>query len=1266
MKTIKLIVAAVALSLVQVAFSDVAFTGGAGGTSRDLSLAENWSGAPGASEVATVDVATFGGAFTASGSVAFNGLVFANATEADDVSVTGSGEIALGASGLSLGAPAKSFTLSAPVSLAAAQSWSFGATATVDFRSSVGGTADWTVDATGIVRVYRLGYGGFVDYTGEKGQVRFLGTTNWAKKVRLTATGNAVIAVTNTVEWSDIVTGGAMELTGLGNLFICQPSEADAGSIGEPGRLIFRDGDSLKCTESFATRSKALYVAQGVLDQRGGEIVGCDRYQPAIGGNSNTRTYNSLTTSSAGYEISGGTYSASFLSLGSGSKTADTGDDMKIVQKGGTVTARSGIWLIEPNYSSGIRGINEYILGGGLLNVGDNGNGGWNNAQTRDFVLAGAHATDWASAKTLPAGVLTITNGTLKARHVRFGVDKIDGQPYKNDHAFGLFDMRGGEMPLNAAINGTTTMTQGFDFGQYWNNGNSGETPHSVYRINLAGGTMSVASGDWVNRFGFFFSPIPGLSFTWDTGAGNTDFVAPISGSGTLCKKGAGTLTIRDGSCFDGTLDVAEGEATIPQTLGADDLPDDCYKWTADSLAGTDEGAEVPVWTDAVHGLKAEANGKPASKWCNPTFVSESEKFNGHAALAFSTPSGSASLVASNMLAGATSCSLVAVFRRTDTGADNAHAGHGKAVCGLGGSWGGTVLRLGARCTAANAPAVPYAYAPAYSSSDSNYWKNDYALVENGIASATGADAACQVMIVTLDNGRYSVFSDGQYNERTNTLWAANSKLEKDRQFFFGGYTTDGSTLANFIGEIAEIRVYPDKALTLAEQRRLGSHLFAKYRGVAEGESRTDLWHGPYVGAIETGAEPVPEKPAGGTSWDAAALNALNAPDGSGKPTLVEGTFGGEDAIHFDGTSALAIPAAASPLSGASAFTMAVVFRTLNDDATGLDDEKMPIDGSIGLVSSRRKTRSWDAQMTLVKECSLSVEWANGRADSSWRTRMVDRRPCRLNDSNPHVAVFAALPTSSTQMKTMVDGRFNGIPTSGTGMGADVWREGETFAASDVNIGVQCAASQAGYFTGDIAEVVLYPRQLTEEEMMALSRNLAAKYRFRLLPMGAFADADVTARGLRASKIVVREGARLTMPISATGAYALTPGATLSGAGAMLGSYAFGNGATLDLAAATPAELTDVQMTDGGTIRVDVTKPYTFESFSASGTVNVELVNYDEKTAPSKIALFAFENAPAIAPGTVWNIPGHKDCEFRMKNGKLVLCTRRGLVFVVQ
>ena len=58
MKTIKLIVAAVALSLVQVAFSDVTFTGGAEGASRDLSLPENWSGTPGASEVVTVDVAT--------------------------------------------------------------------------------------------------------------------------------------------------------------------------------------------------------------------------------------------------------------------------------------------------------------------------------------------------------------------------------------------------------------------------------------------------------------------------------------------------------------------------------------------------------------------------------------------------------------------------------------------------------------------------------------------------------------------------------------------------------------------------------------------------------------------------------------------------------------------------------------------------------------------------------------------------------------------------------------------------------------------------------------------------------------------------------------------------------------------------------------------------------------------------------------------------------------------------------------------------------
>ena len=1260
MKAMRMIAMAALLPMSLVTFSDVTFTGGAGGSSRDLSLSENWSAAPSASDVATVDVATFGGAFTASGSAAFKGLVFANGTPSTELSVSGGGTLSLGESGLTLGAPVRTFTLAAPCTLTSEQTWSFGGTLTNDFRAAVGGTADWTVDATGIVRIYKLGYDGFVNYTGANGQVRFLGTTGWASKVRLSTTGNAVIAVTNTVEWSDIVTSGAMELSGDGNLFICQPTVDDAGSVGEPGRVIFRDGDSMKCVDDFKKRGKTLFVAQGVLDQRGGEIVGCDRYQPAVGGNWTTRAYNAQTLSIAGYEISGGTYSASFLSLGGGSKTADSGQDMKIVQKGGTVTARSGLWLVEAGYNSGIRGISEYILGGGLLNVGDNDYGGWNNAQSRDLVVAGAHTTDATASKLLSAGVLTITNGTLKARHVRFGVDQLASQGYKNDYAFGLFDMRGGEMPLNVAINGTATKTAGFDLGRFWN---AGSDPHSVYRINLAGGTISVSSGDWVNRFGFFFSPIPGLSFTWDTGAGDTTFAAPISGSGTLRKAGAGSLTIRDASCFDGTLDVAECSVKLPGSLQADDLSFDCYKWTADSLSGADDGAEVTVWTDSVHALKAEANPKPASTWHSPTFIASSEKFNGHAALAFNTSAGYASLVASNMLAGATSCSLVAVFRHVDARADNSNAAHGKAVCGLGGAWGGTVLRLGSRCLTANAPAVPFAYAQVYSASESNYWKNDYALVENEIAGPVGTDAPCQVMIATLDNGRYSVFSDGQYNERTNELWTADSKLEKDRQFFFGGYTTDGSTLANFNVEIAEVRVYPDRALTLDEQRQLGSHLFAKYRGVSEGESRENLWHGPYVGVLETGTEPAPEKPVGGTSWDAAAMNALSAPDGSGKPTLVEGVFGGEGAMRFDGTSALAIPAADSPLSGAEAFTMAVVFRTLHDDATGADDVKTAIDGSIGLVSSRAAVRTWDAQLTLCKECSLSTEWANGR--TGWRTRMVDRRPCRLNDGNAHVAVFAALPTDKSGMTLMVDGRYNAYPSNGANMGTDVWQAGETFAASDINIGVQCAVGQAGYFRGDIAEVVLYPRQLTEAEMAALSQNLAAKYRFRLLPTGDFADADVTARGLRASQIVVREGAQLKLPISKTGAYALASGATLSGAGEMLGSYEFGNGATLDLATATPAALTDVHMTDGGTIRVDVTKPYTFENFSASGTVTVELVNYDGKTAPSRIALFAFENAPSIAEGTVWKFPGHRNCEFTMKNGKLVLCTHRGLLFVV-
>ncbi len=1184
-----------------------------------------------------------------------SGLVLKNAGGID-ITITGSGTLSLGAAGLSIPTAAKSLTLTAPVSIVAAQSWMLGATPT-DFRASVDGTSNWTVDCTGLIRVYQLGYDGFVTYTGEKGQVRFLAGKDWAQKVRLATTGDTVLCVTNTVEWSEIVTGGTMELAGAGNVFVCQPSVDDAGTTGMPGCIVFRDGDSLACVEDYKDRKKTICVAQGFLDQRGGTIIACDRYQSSVGGV--TKGYNGIEQSLAGYNLSEGTYSAAFLKMGEGTRSIDSGDSVRIVQTGGTMDVGSGLWINDSPESSRVRFVNEYVLGGGTLNVGGKYYGGWNNAQSAGLVVAGAHAG--ATKDGFPAGVFTMTNGTLNARYVHFGVDKIDNQKWQNDQSFGLFDMRGGEMPLGEVIPGSTkaTMTEGFSVGQYWNNGTD---PRSVYRINLSGGTISVGSGDWVNRFGFFFPALPEASFTWDTGEGNTDFVAPISGSGKLRKKGTGTMLIRDGSCFDGTLEIVEGAVTVPIVFEADDISGDCYKWTADSLTDAEDGGEVAEWVDSIHGLKAGVNDTPTGTWCLPTYVASSAKFNGHAALAFKTTAGNASLVAApDMLADARSCTVVAVFRRPETSEDNANAAHGRAVCGLGGTWAGTVLRIGLRCESPRASATPYAYAPVFSSSDAQYWRNEYALVTNGIPYDVGAEASCHVVIATVDNGRYSVFSDGQYAERTNPFWDENSKLQTDmRKFFFGGYVTDGSNLAGGDLEIAEVRVYPNRALTLAEQRQLGTHLFATYRGVTADERLASMWYGDHYGMIEMGTESVPERPEGGVSWNAAALNALDAASGCGKPTLVEKSFGGEDAIRFDGASALTIPAAQSSLSGASAFTMAVVFRTLDDGAKGLDTDK---DGQIGLVSSRSGSAyGWDAILALYRECAVGIECGN--ANESYRIRNVDRRPCRLNDGNAHVAVMAVTPTSTDAFTEMVDGRYN-TWTLGF-LGTAKWPSGQVHDRCNVYVGAKAALENMGFFKGDIAEVVLYGRQLSRDEMTALSENLAAKYRFRLLPTHDFSDTDVAARGLRASNIVVRKGASLRMPLATTGAYALAPGATLSGSGAMLGSYAFGNGATLDLATDTPTALSDVQMMNGGRIRVDVSKPFRFENFSASGTVELELVDFDETEYPQNVTLFSFENEPSFANDTVFHVRGNLRYVVEMKDGKLRLHVPHGLQLVIR
>ena len=96
---------------------EIAFTGGADGSSRDLALAANWSGGalPSAAGVTgVVDVATFGGSYTVSTDASLDGLMFANASA--NISINGSGTLSLGAGGFTVDGTV-GITLRAPMAV---------------------------------------------------------------------------------------------------------------------------------------------------------------------------------------------------------------------------------------------------------------------------------------------------------------------------------------------------------------------------------------------------------------------------------------------------------------------------------------------------------------------------------------------------------------------------------------------------------------------------------------------------------------------------------------------------------------------------------------------------------------------------------------------------------------------------------------------------------------------------------------------------------------------------------------------------------------------------------------------------------------------------------------------------------------------------------------------------------------------------------------------------------------------------------------------
>ena len=1211
--------------------AEITFTGADASAPTDLSSPGNWDGGalPGSDDVGMVDFSTYSGGttFTVSSDIAMGGLRFTNATAA--VTLSGEGTLSLGADGFAYDA-AKTFTLRAPMAVTAAQQWTF-ALGDIESYATISGTDSLFVTNCAVVNFreapqfdgdLKLRAYGVRHFTRGKVARSFRADLASGGTDRQQCYNN--IFFDGEMRWSDMFTSGSYDFTGWRRFFFGVTNL----SVAVPVVKMDSANDDF-----YQNGPYRVGISAGILDQSAGKIRAKGRsYGFAVGAvngeagdNGSVRNHGELPVE---YRLSGtAELDVGYVFVGAGSQKVT--NHPRMVQDGGTATVSKGLY-VGGDSDSATPGFGEYIISNGTLAAGITGEG--SDHQTRGIALC----QPFGGAGTSP-GVFTLAGGSVSAYAVKFGPDTSawNTAPQAVNNAFGLFEMKGGALNLRATS---------FSLGAGWNK----TATNSTYRINLSGGQIDFAAAQTV-KTGLFFPP-GGEGATFNTGSYDVTVDAPISGDGMLRKTGSGYLMLTDANRFNGEIDVEAGTVDVRGTFDHTGAPaasgEGCWTWTADHLTNEfAHGSTIFSWADDAHGLAAvdwtNANsyayqdGRNTYQGKLPTLATNSY-FNGHASLNFNQ----ACLMvpaASNPLAGSTNFTMVVVFRPNNiTGDDNLWYGH-TFFAGSDYEYGPDIpvftydasgcLRMGL---------ITYP--------DGNNRKAPYIRSR----SAKNLKNTVNVAVGTVQGLEFSLNVNG-YLVSTNVSDRYTSRpmfmcQTKKMPLCFGGQFPDWLNFRSSNQHIPEVRIYTRK-LSVHEQNALIRELLCKYRGDAAGDAEllkeaTDGLDGALNG------EAVPAAPvATSGEWTADSLNALlddgaavaSWPNADGTktataaianapgPKLVKDAMNGRSVLRFDGTQAIGIPAADSPVSGQANYAVAVVFRTTTD-GTGTNTFRW--DRTTGLVSSKATTwNSEDFAIAMGTEGTVGGFYGdlNGNSQQIW-----DRRPFRLHDGLPHVVVMSV--TAEKKMWFMIDGRLH-TATFTTGGGT-------ARAARNVLIGAH--AEGLGYFTGDIAAVRLYPQALTSEQMKALSEHYAYEYGFRLLPTIAPGGMSVAANGLGATNIHVAADAVFKVPMSADSPFAFTHGVgRLTGEGKFLGSYRYAAGSTLDTSAEM-AQVEDLQIV-GATLRFSPgeTLPWTPVGASRiSGEIAVDVSGWEGvPSIPSRVTLAVFDPA-TVEPGTVFTRKG--------------------------
>lgn len=826
---------------------------------------------------------------------------------------------------------------------------------------------------------------------------------------------------------------------------------------------------------------------------------------------------------------------------------------------------------------------NEYVLGGGTLEASSVRPSDWASRSTgRGNVGLGicsqdSQALTGDARKPTSAGVFTMTGGVANVGGVRFGAYRRgwwdDGVAYGIGDGFGAFSLAGGTLNLGR---------DGFYLGTGWN-GTDADESNSVYRVSLGGGVLATADAQ-TNALSVCFPPTGTAAEI--NAAKDFRQLGPVHGSGTLRKTGAGTLSLADASRFTGRIEVEEGVVAVdyaPAGGDAESVDSDCLCWRADSLAALGDGAAVTSWPSTDGTLAAGPT--TLSGFLAPLY--RADAFNGHGGILFYTnlvdavQKGCALEIArdANPLVGSVEHTVVVVFRPDNFNANSTFIGQGNPSHDNDGNqifWSqGIVGNFSCIRSGVGLCLLTYGRPALFEGfhDTSRYCGIGYQAAERNNICEKGK---VSVAIGTMKGTRFTLDVDGgEWTEEyadaraqadagvTFRRFYSDDQKTADPAPFYFGTTGSGSKdeASAFKGLIAEIRIYPSRALDAAERKSLALALLARYEGESEARQsayRDVMANGSLPGAFAAAA--VPALPDGATALDAAALAAAGTA-AAGTPTAVANAINGRSVLRFGGADALTLPADATPVAGRSAFTAAVVFRTT---AEGSGENGYAI-GS-GLVSTwQGGADDPDWAISFRRFGAVGA----GAGDVTGAQFCNDVKPARLDDGLPHVAIFSVDPTART-LNVMTDGRLTSRPFFATAT---------SFAARGgyaTTIGALNAAQgdKAGFFTGDVAEVVFYARALDKDEMTQLSEAMAGKYAFRLLDKSAHGTAEAT--GFAATGISVAEGAALRLPLNATAPVTLGAGGSLAVAGTVSGSVRLGAGAVYD-AVATTGEIEDLQ-----------------------------------------------------------------------------------------